>query len=456
MYKVKQTIGDDYIVNSQHLLTLRYIPHCRIFWSENFTTYFNGMKQTNGSWSIQYFDSETFEERFIYSHVNSLYSQTESFQYISKIKKNINNNDIFDIPIKIYMNLPEKVRNNFVGVNFDNKIKWNYVRVDEPYEIGLNIQDKIPREYIINSSIVRIRFLVGIIVNKGYIEDDYIKIHCEGELMTDISFLCNSLGYRIKKDKNSIFLFGSIENISKLPILLPDGLNIDNKDKNLISIESLGEGEFCGFEVDENKRFLLGDFTVTHNCEQTGRTVIGPDPTLKMGQLGVPEKIAKNLTIPERVAEFNYDKLTKIVNEGKANYILKNNGKSRINLKYAMFRRGTELIYGDEIHRNTGGNVNILNIKTGKELLMDGDRIKRGDDFLEEVKYPEKKKIKLIIGDIVERQLVNKDIVLLNRQPTLHQASMMAQEIVIMKHNTFRFNLAICRPFNADFNKINI
>lgn len=84
-----------------------------------------------------------------------------------------------------------------------------------------------------------------------------------------------------------------------------------------IKVFSSGIGKFNGFEVDGNSRFLLGDFTVAHNCEQTGRTVIGPDPTLKMGDLGIPAKIARNLTVPEKVSKLNIDEMTALVNRGK-------------------------------------------------------------------------------------------------------------------------------------------
>ena len=56
----------------------------------------------------------------------------------------------------------------------------------------------------------------------------------------------------------------------------------------------------------------------------------------------------------------------------------------------------------------------IINVRTGKEKLMVGDRVKRGNVFLEEIKYPEKKSYKLEMGDVVERKLQNGDIVLLN------------------------------------------
>ena len=181
--------------------------------------------------------------------------------------------------------------------------------------------------------------------------------------------------------------------------------------------------------------------------EKTARTVIGPDPTLKLNQLAVPRRIAKDLTIPEKVTMFNIKRLTKIVNNNEAKHLIKSNGR-KINLKYALHDLGTRLQVGDIILRNDQRiNVDFLNHK-----LKVGDRIIRAGKILTDIKYPKKRIIDLEIGDIVERRLKDGDLVLLNRQPTLHAASMQGMEIVIRDNKTFRFNLAIAKPFNADFN----
>ena len=78
---------------------------------------------------------------------------------------------------------------------------------------------------------------------------------------------------------------------------------------------------------------------------------IGPDPTLKMGQLAIPPQIADNLTIPVQVTNFNYDMCTDLVNRGKVNYVLKDKGQTRINLENALFFKGTRLNHGDIIVR---------------------------------------------------------------------------------------------------------
>lgn len=178
--------------------------------------------------------------------------------------------------------------------------------------------------------------------------------------------------------------------------------------------------------------------------EQSGRTVIGPDPTLKMDEIAIPEEFANTLTIPVRVTELNYRWISEIVNQGGAKFIKRTNG-NEINLQYALYTRGTRLKPGDII------------IRDGKEIIWDKngnlspqDYLIR-DGFLVEVEKNKKKTVHLEVGDIVERCLRNGDYVILNRQPTLHFGSMIAQKVKIIKGKTLRFNLCITKSLNADF-----
>ena len=181
---------------------------------------------------------------------------------------------------------------------------------------------------------------------------------------------------------------------------------------------------------------------------KSARTVIGPDPTLRLEQMAIPREIADILTKPIRVMKYNKDELQKIISEGKANFVIKNKGKTRINLKYALFKRGTELHSGDIIIREEE-RIKIDNPL--KFILKSDDKVERDGKLLKNIVYPVKKTIELEYGDIVERKLIDGDIVLLNRQPTLHKGSMLTQEIVVRDFKTFRLNLAITKTFNADF-----
>eukprot|EP00835_Amoeboradix_gromovi_P002001 NODE_104_length_19952_cov_0.449000.p1 type:complete len:1361 gc:universal NODE_104_length_19952_cov_0.449000:14372-18454(+) len=135
----------------------------------------------------------------------------------------------------------------------------------------------------------------------------------------------------------------------------------------------------------------------------SGRTVISPDPNMRIDQLAVPKLIAMNLTFPERVDNQNINKLRKLIRNGPnhhpgASYVT--SGKLKISLKY-------------------------------------GDRQKAADG--------------LKINDIVERHLMDDDVALFNRQPSLHRVSMMAHKIVVLPWRTLRFNECVCSPYNADF-----
>jgi DNA-directed RNA polymerase beta' subunit len=170
--------------------------------------------------------------------------------------------------------------------------------------------------------------------------------------------------------------------------------------------------------------------------DMSGRTVVGPDTTLKLDELGVPKEMAEILTIPEHVTNFNIDRLTRLVNSDKANFLIKATDPDRsINLKNARRFRGTLLYFGDVVIRN-GVNISILDTKFE---LKRGDTILRNDRLLQDVLYPETQNIELDIGDIVKRQLTDGDYVLLNRQPTLHKASMMALKVVRLVHILVKF-----------------
>ncbi|EGC39460.1 RNA polymerase III, largest subunit [Dictyostelium purpureum] len=136
----------------------------------------------------------------------------------------------------------------------------------------------------------------------------------------------------------------------------------------------------------------------------SGRTVISPDPNLNIDEVAVPQLIALTMTYPERVSDYNIERLQKYVINGPdrhpgANYI----------------------IYQDGV----------------KKWLKFGNREK----FAAELK----------VGDIVERHIIDGDIMLFNRQPSLHKLSIMSHKARVMPWRTLRFNECVCTPYNADF-----
>jgi len=136
----------------------------------------------------------------------------------------------------------------------------------------------------------------------------------------------------------------------------------------------------------------------------SSRTVISPDPTLSMNEVGVPERVATEMTQTMNVNERNLEHARRYVANGPeehpgANYV----------------RR------------------------------PDGRRLKVTEKNCEELAE------KIDPGWEVNRHLIDGDIVIFNRQPSLHRMSIMAHEVVVMPYKTFRLNTVVCPPYNADF-----
>lgn len=183
---------------------------------------------------------------------------------------------------------------------------------------------------------------------------------------------------------------------------------------------------------------------------KTARTVVGPDPTLRLNEVAVPEDIANVLTMIEFVTHLSFNRLVELVNTpGKASIVIKKNG-TRISVPAASVKLGTYLNHGDQILRNK----RIITVTDCKMEIKEGDVITRpskdGGKKIPTI-LPQKKIINLEIGDKVERFLQDGDFVLLNRQPTLHRNSMQGMKVVVKPGKTLRVNLAIVTGFNMDF-----
>ncbi len=145
----------------------------------------------------------------------------------------------------------------------------------------------------------------------------------------------------------------------------------------------------------------------------SGRTVISPDPNLLVNQVGIPELVAKVMTYPERVFEHNRERLQSLI------------------------RNGHEKHPGANLIRKASHGSN----KPPQSILL---------AYLDDRKREEEAK-RLKVGDIVERHMCDDDIVLFNRQPSLHKMSIMAHNVKVAPWRTFRFNECACTPYNADF-----
>jgi DNA-directed RNA polymerase beta' subunit len=135
----------------------------------------------------------------------------------------------------------------------------------------------------------------------------------------------------------------------------------------------------------------------------SARSVITPDPNLSMRELGVPIKIAMNLTKPV------------VVNKRNKMFLLR------------LVKNGPDVYPGSKIlERKNGNNISL--------------------------RYVDRENLTLEYGDIVHRHMMDGDAILFNRQPTLHRMSMMCHIVRVMPvGDTFRMNVSNTKPYNADF-----
>ena len=170
-----------------------------------------------------------------------------------------------------------------------------------------------------------------------------------------------------------------------------DGRYAPRKDKEFSSIKQLIQG----------KDALIRGLLMGKRVNYSGRTVAGPAPQLEFGDIAIPRTMAPILTKPETVLRFNREKLQQALEEGRVTHIAPGEGDLK-----------------------------------GRRLLVN-ERHRR--------------EYHLKIGDKVDRHLADGDIVLINRQPTLHKQSMMGYRVKLWDNLTIGLHLSYTTPLNADF-----
>lgn len=136
--------------------------------------------------------------------------------------------------------------------------------------------------------------------------------------------------------------------------------------------------------------------------DYSARSVITPDPNIGIFELGVPQHVAQRITVPVRVNPLNRAEITKIV------------------------RAGYNVYPGAKTIKKKSGRVISLRVLDTSQLSVE-------------------------VGDIVNRYLMDGDFVLFNRQPSLHKMSMQIHKVLVLPYKTFRLNVQVTTPYNADF-----
>jgi superfamily II DNA or RNA helicase len=166
--------------------------------------------------------------------------------------------------------------------------KWQIKHSDNPElsaafkSLKLRNNKHIPDCYKYNSQAVRLQLLAGLIDTDGHLNRDVYEITAKSDtLADDILFLCRSLGFAAYKTVKNVTLKGWAESrpynrisisghLDTIPVRIArkkcgPRKQIKNVLRTGFSVVPRGVETYYGFEIDGNRRFLLGDFTVTHN-----------------------------------------------------------------------------------------------------------------------------------------------------------------------------------------------
>ena len=311
MYEIDMGKKGSYIVNSQHILTLK-LKCNKVIYYANY----------DNSWKTTYFDTKinkVVTKMVSISNYND--DKVKAYNVIANFVQNLNTPDIVDIKLQDFINLPKYIQRLFYCIKNSKCIQWEKQDVPfDPYVFGLWLGDgmkrndmnpwkellrkcklfnnkHVPKEFIMNDKETRLQVLAGIIDTDGtikYCNDiPFIEIsqskRLHSNIITSIDYIAKSLGYitniserqssevtKKGESKTMLSLIISGENLNEIPTRLPRKKIIYSKEKlkdyskSTFKVKYLGKGEFCGWSVDGNERFLLGDFTITHNSRLHG------------------------------------------------------------------------------------------------------------------------------------------------------------------------------------------
>jgi superfamily II DNA or RNA helicase len=251
MYKIESTNEETYIVNESHILSLKYGKNM------------NKNTPKNSVLDISVLD---------YLKLPEYYHGKESPLYGYKVPVHFQDKDIeidaysFGYWLGADSSNENEINNSKTFMNFLKK-----------YDI---INDKhIPHHYKSNSRIKQLELLAGLIDSNGFYDNNYYKIIQKNQkIVDDIIYISRSLGFAafknefIKKESKELYYFINIygKKLYQIPVkcLEKKATEKEISDDYLkyhISVKPIGIDDYYGFEIDGNRRFLLGDYTVTHN-----------------------------------------------------------------------------------------------------------------------------------------------------------------------------------------------
>jgi superfamily II DNA or RNA helicase len=255
MYDIIPVKGEKYTVNEEHILCLK--------WTGAPT-----LKRNNGRYKVEWIQDNRFRSRTFTS-----VELANEWRMITKQK----HEQVLEISVRDYLKLSTSKRNRLKGYRTSVEFEEKPVP-DDPYTVGYKIATSgkrvIPDIYKYNSRMNRLKLMGGVIDAHGRASGKSFCVATHSfdneVLVDDIIYVARSLGFACyKKDsKGTVRIYGG--GIDEIPTLVPRKKASPRRQiKDVlvtgIRVEPVGRGDYYGFTLDGNCRYLIGDFTVTHN-----------------------------------------------------------------------------------------------------------------------------------------------------------------------------------------------
>ena len=272
MYDIIPIKGEKYTVNEEHILCLK---------ASGFPKITANKHTANTNFNIQWIENNKFQSKtFTYNNDEQKEKQRlEAELFFDNIKRNQNTcENILEISIKNYLNLSKKLKACLKGYKVSIDFPEKEVPID-PYLIGYCLggstsdNKHIPLLYKCNSRKNRLKLLAGLLDGNEAKAFEFTQKN--EKLLDDVIYLSRSLGFSCYKKTgktHTISINGNGNDIEEIPRklggrgLAPPFSKVD-KDVLVsgITVKYVKEDEYYGFMIDENCRYVMGDFTVTHN-----------------------------------------------------------------------------------------------------------------------------------------------------------------------------------------------
>jgi superfamily II DNA or RNA helicase len=254
MFKIQQENGNDYIVNSEHILCLKSpsdsYPKMEIDYDE-------------GVYKLLWIENNGINTRkYCFDEFDTCQKDLQTLKYLQDTDDSDSlHRNVLHITVKDFIKLERSTRRNFLGYKSVIEFKHRDVIDIKHYWNSSGIRD-IPDIYKYNSIKNRMTTLRSILKTCNVMYDKYcitaILYNYNIKFKTDLKFLLDSLSLVYKFQTKEDYTYLYIQTDTKLKLCNDSVLS-------QISIEQLGSDEYYGFVLSGNRRYLLGDFTVTHN-----------------------------------------------------------------------------------------------------------------------------------------------------------------------------------------------